>query len=55
MISIKEVEQLHRILIFKFGGSHGIRNNASYEELIKQSGFAKNRHGFNLKQGWWKS
>ncbi|MEO6453229.1 MAG: hypothetical protein ABIN97_04115 [Ginsengibacter sp.] len=25
-----------------------------YEELIKQSGFAKNRHGFNLKQGWWK-
>jgi hypothetical protein len=25
-----------------------------YEELNKQSHFAKNRHGFNLKQGWWK-
>jgi len=29
--------------------------STAYEELVKQSGFAKNRHGFNLKQGWWKS
>lgn len=26
-----------------------------YEELIKQSEFAKNRHGFNINQGWWKN
>lgn len=24
-----------------------------YDELMKQSEFAKNRHGFNLRQGWW--
>ena len=31
------------------------RLSRAYEELVKQSEFAKNRHGFNLKQGWWKS
>ncbi|MFN8305333.1 MAG: hypothetical protein U0T79_01045 [Ferruginibacter sp.] len=30
------------------------RISIPYEELAKQSGYAKNRHGFNLKQGWWK-
>ena len=30
------------------------RLSTAYEELVKQSEFAKNRHGFNLKQGWWK-
>jgi death-on-curing protein len=34
MILIKEVEQLHRILIDKFGGSHGIRDNAALESAI---------------------
>ena len=34
MIPIKEVEQLHRILIDKFGGSHGIRDNAALESAI---------------------
>src|SRR5688572_23838905 len=34
MISIKEVEQLHRILIDKFGGSHGIGDNAALESAI---------------------
>src|SRR4030095_14077669 len=34
MISIKEVEQLHRILIDKFGGSHGIRDNSALESAL---------------------
>ena len=34
MIPIKEVEQLHRILIDKFGGSHGIRDNAALESAL---------------------
>ena len=34
MIPIKEVEQLHRILIDKFGGSHGVRDNAALESAI---------------------
>jgi death-on-curing protein len=34
MIPIKEVEQLHQILIDKFGGSHGIRDNAALESAL---------------------
>ena len=34
MITAKEVELLHRILIDKFGGSHGIRDNAALESAI---------------------
>ena len=34
MIPIKEVELLHRILIDKFGGSHGVRDNAALESAI---------------------
>ena len=34
MILIKDVEQLHRILIDKFGGSHGIRDKAALESAI---------------------
>jgi len=34
MILIKEVELLHRILIDKFGGSYGIRDNAALESAI---------------------
>ena len=34
MIPVKEVELLHRILIDKFGGSHGIRDNAALESAI---------------------
>ncbi|MDP4265129.1 MAG: type II toxin-antitoxin system death-on-curing family toxin [Bacteroidota bacterium] len=34
MIPIKEVEQLHRILIDKFGGLHGIRDNAALESAL---------------------
>jgi len=34
MIPIKEVEQLHRILIDKFGGSHGIRDNSALESAL---------------------
>ena len=34
MILVKEVELLHRILIDKFGGSHGIRDNATLESAI---------------------
>jgi death-on-curing protein len=34
MIPIKEVELLHRILIDKFGGSYGIRDNAALESAI---------------------
>ena len=34
MIPIKEVEQLHRILIDKFGGSHGIRDNTALESAL---------------------
>jgi hypothetical protein len=30
------------------------RLSKEYEELMKQREFAKNRHGFNLKQGWWR-
>ena len=34
MIPIKEVEQLHRILIDKFGGAHGIRDNSALESAL---------------------
>ena len=34
MISIKEVERLHRILIDSFGGVHGIRDKAALESAI---------------------
>jgi death-on-curing protein len=34
MISLKEIEQLHRILIDKFGGSHGIRDRAALESAL---------------------
>ena len=34
MIPTKEVEQLHRILIDKFGGSHGIRDIVALESDI---------------------
>ena len=34
MTPIKEVEQLHRILIDKFGGLHGIRDNAALESAL---------------------
>ena len=34
MISTKEVELLHRILINKFGGSHGLRDNSALESAI---------------------
>lgn len=34
MIPIKEVELLHRILIDKFGGSHGVRDSTALESAI---------------------
>jgi death-on-curing protein len=34
MISIKEVERLHRILIDRFGGVHGIRDSVALESAI---------------------
>src|ERR1700741_5340996 len=34
MIPIKEVEQLHRILIVKFGGSNGIRDNSALQSAL---------------------
>ena len=34
MTPIKEVEQLHRILIDKFGGSHGIRDSSALESAL---------------------
>ena len=34
MIPIKEVEQLHQILIAKFGGSHGIRDKSALESAL---------------------
>ena len=34
MIPFKEVELLHRILIDKFGGSYGIRDNAALESAL---------------------
>jgi death on curing protein len=34
MIPVKEVEQLHRILIDKFGGSHGIRDNSALQSAL---------------------
>ena len=36
MILVKEVEPLHRILIDKFGGSHGIRDKAALESAISR-------------------
>jgi death-on-curing protein len=34
MIPLKEVEHLHRILIDKFGGSHGIRDSAALGSAV---------------------
>ena len=34
MISVKEVENIHRILIDNFGGSHGIRDLGSLESAL---------------------
>jgi death-on-curing protein len=36
MISIVEVEQLHKRLIDNFGGSHGIRDKAALESAISR-------------------
>lgn len=34
MISITEVEHLHKLLIDRFGGSHGVRDRAALESAI---------------------
>ena len=34
MIPIKEVEQIHKLLISTFGGSHGIRDIAALESAL---------------------
>ncbi|HEY6977165.1 MAG TPA: type II toxin-antitoxin system death-on-curing family toxin [Chitinophagaceae bacterium] len=34
MISLKEVEEIHKILIDSFGGSHGIRDPGSLESAL---------------------
>ncbi|HMJ46580.1 MAG TPA: Fic family protein [Ferruginibacter sp.] len=34
MISVSDVEQLHKILITKFGGTHGIRDLAALESAL---------------------
>ena len=34
MISVKEVEKIHRVLIDNFGGSHGIRDLGSLESAL---------------------
>ena len=34
MISATEVEQLHKILITKFGGTHGIRDKSALESAL---------------------
>jgi death-on-curing protein len=34
MISVKEVEDIHRILIDTFGGTHGIRDKNALESAI---------------------
>jgi hypothetical protein len=34
MIPIKEVEQIHKLLISTFGGSHGIRDLAALESAL---------------------
>ena len=36
MISIEEVEQLHKILIDNFGGAHGIRDRAALESALSR-------------------
>ena len=34
MIAIEEVQQIHKILIDAFGGSHGIRNISALESAL---------------------
>ncbi len=34
MISVREIEELHRILIDKFGGTHGIRDASALESAL---------------------
>jgi len=36
MISIKEAEQIHKILIDTFGGAHGIRDLSALESALKR-------------------
>ena len=36
MISVEDVEELHRILIKNFGGAYGIRDKASLESAISR-------------------
>ena len=36
MISVVEVEQLHKLLIDQFGGSHGIRDMAALESALSR-------------------
>jgi death-on-curing protein len=36
MISIKEIEELHRILIDHFGGAHGVRDYASLQSALSR-------------------
>jgi death-on-curing protein len=34
MISVREIEELHRILIDKFGGTHGMRDASALESAL---------------------
>ena len=36
MISIKEAQQVHKILIDTFGGAHGIRDLSALESALKR-------------------
>ncbi len=36
MISIKEAEQIHKILIDTFGGAHGMRDLPALESALKR-------------------
>jgi hypothetical protein len=36
MISISEIEQLHKILISNFGGSHGLRDKVALQSALER-------------------
>ena len=36
MISVKEAQQIHKLLIDSFGGAHGIRDVSSLESAVKR-------------------
>jgi hypothetical protein len=54
-LRIKErIDIIKEVKGTKIGNTILEKLSKEYDELMKQNEFAKNRHGFNLRKGWWR-